>query len=105
MSGPISRTQAPTSHVGQRANGLAGAERLAQNTPPHTSFAATLERASRALESPVASAARASGPTSPMAEAIELQARVYRDAERVELASKLLDHAVGAVKTVLQTRV
>jgi hypothetical protein len=36
--------------------------------------------------------------------ALELQARVYREAERAELISKLVDHTVGAVKTILQTR-
>lgn len=37
-------------------------------------------------------------------QALALQAEVYRHAERVELVSRLLDHAVGAVKTLLQTR-
>jgi hypothetical protein len=33
------------------------------------------------------------------------QAALYREAETVELAARLVDHAVGAIKTVLQTRV
>lgn len=46
------------------------------------------------------------GPEAPDARAaLALQAAVYRHAERVELASRLLDHGVSAVKTVLQTRV
>ena len=34
-----------------------------------------------------------------------LQARIYREAERIELVSKLIDHSVGAMKTILQSRV
>ena len=37
--------------------------------------------------------------------ALELQVAAYRHAEHVELATRLADHAVGAVKTILQTRV
>ncbi len=37
--------------------------------------------------------------------ALELQAAVYRHAERVEIVSRIVDHGVAAVKTVLQTRV
>ena len=57
-----------------------------------------LERADRPVSAPDATGVDA-------ASALALQAEIYRQAERVELASKLLDHAVGAVKTVLQTRV
>lgn len=35
---------------------------------------------------------------------LALQAEVYRQSERVELVSRLVDHAVGAVKTLLQSR-
>ena len=72
---------------------------------PHGGFRTALEGAMRALE-------RAGAPVAPRppgevdaASALALQAEIYRQAERVELASKLLDHAVGAVKTVLQTKV
>lgn len=38
------------------------------------------------------------------ARALALQAEIYQQAERVEIVSKLVDHAVSAVKTLLQTR-
>lgn len=36
---------------------------------------------------------------------LRLQVEMYRQAEQIELASKLLDHGVSAVKTILQTRI
>jgi hypothetical protein len=45
-----------------------------------------------------ASAGRAIGP----AELIALQAGIYRYGEAVDLASRLIDRATGAVKTVVQ---
>ena len=84
-----------------------GAWGEAAAAPPATprqgsSFAQTLERAMGAVE-------RSSGATAAVgdlgpAEALALQATLYRHAERLELASKLLDHGVGAIKTLLQTR-
>lgn len=35
---------------------------------------------------------------------LALQAEVYRESERVEIVSRLVDHAVSAVKTLLQSR-
>jgi hypothetical protein len=46
----------------------------------------------------VASAGQAMGP----AELIALQAGIYRYGEAVDLASRLIDRATGAVKTVVQ---
>lgn len=68
-----------------------------------TAFAEVLTRAIRSVDE------RASAAGSPAnldaAAALRLQASVYREAERVELVSKLVDHAVGSIKTLLQTRV
>ena len=70
---------------------------------PRSSFAEALARAAGRLDAgPKALvAAEALEPR----RVVELQLAVYRHAERVELASKLADHAIGAVKTLLQTRV
>jgi hypothetical protein len=38
------------------------------------------------------------------ARSLALQAEVYRESERVEIVSRLVDHAVSAVKTLLQSR-
>ena len=62
-------------------------------------FADALERA---LRSGRPSAADLS--TQDPRELLELQASLYRDAQRLELASRAVDHAVGALKTLLQTR-
>ena len=35
---------------------------------------------------------------------LALQAEVYRESQRVEIVSRLVDHAVSAVKTLLQSR-
>ena len=62
----------------------------------------------RALGDLDRSAANASPPTAGALDtrgALELQIAVYRHAERVELTSRLIDHGLSAVKTVLQTRV
>jgi hypothetical protein len=68
-------------------------------------FVQALERAMSRLDAtPGVDAARAAGPLDP-GRILELQTAVYEHAERVEIVSKLADHAVGAVKTLLQTRV
>ena len=36
---------------------------------------------------------------------LRVQAEVYRHAEKLEIASKIVDYAVGSVRTLLQTRV
>ena len=72
------------------------------------------ERGTRSFADAVAKAAAsldASPPASPngsqldATSALELQAAVYRHAERIELASKIVDLGVGAIRTLLQTRV
>jgi hypothetical protein len=68
-----------------------------------TSFEATVARAARALDEAV-TAPRPSTTADPAA-LLATQAEIYRHAERLELASRVVDHAVGAVKTILQTRV
>jgi len=85
---------APQASVGPNAGGRAGG-----------GFRAALDGAVRALErADTRVTAPASGEVD-AASSLALQAEIYRQAERVELTSKLLDHAVGSVKTVLQTRV
>ena len=71
---------------------------------PRGGFAGALDHALRALEPQRATSVAATGELDPAA-ALALQASIYRDAERLELASKLLDYGVGAVKTILQTKV
>jgi hypothetical protein len=70
-----------------------------------TGFRAALERALGSLDraTPSLDATRAGAIDAQSA--LELQAEVYRYAERVELTSKLVDHTIGAAKTLLQTRV
>jgi hypothetical protein len=99
----IDRT--PAAHVSSTA-------RARPNEPFGTSpanekragFGETLERVVASLDrtgqSPQTIAADAS-PSSLLA----AQAELYRDAERIELASRLLDHSVSAIKTILQTRI
>jgi hypothetical protein len=67
-------------------------------------FARALDRAAALVDS-------AGGPGTVPAEpldgaaALRLQLSVYRRAEQLELASRVLDSGVSAVKTILQTRV
>lgn len=83
---------------------------VAARTTPAAEAPGAAARFARALERAAASggvggdaAARSSAPLG-AAEALALQADLYARAERLELTSKLLDHGVGAVKTLLQTR-
>jgi hypothetical protein len=87
--------------VDQTAPARAGLETAL--VAPRSSFAQVLARAAGRLDAgprPLG-AAEALEPR----RVVELQLAVYRHAERVELASKLADHAIGAIKTLLQTRV
>jgi hypothetical protein len=70
---------------------------------PSRGFAAAFERALRALERGSAEPPRVSELDAERT--LALQASTYRQVERVELVSRLVDHGVGAVKTILQTRV
>lgn len=87
---------------------VASAGGRATNAAPSTttlgSFARVFERAVGALAHEPAALRLETGDLDANA-ALALQADVYRHAERLELTSKLLDHGVGAVKTLLQTRV
>ena len=51
------------------------------------------------------SAGRTPLDTADPAALLAAQAALYREAERIELASRVVDQGVGAVKTLLQTRV
>ena len=86
---------------------------LSAAAPPHSSasqtggrdaFARALERAAALVDSagnaPAVSAVPLDGGA-----ALRLQLSVYRRAEQLELASRVLDSGVSAVKTILQTRV
>lgn len=68
------------------------------------SFAQVFRDAMRAADRSRPETPRASAIPTDASRALALQAEIYRDAERVELVSKLVDHAVSAVKTLLQTR-
>lgn len=72
-------------------------------TKSSTAFSRILEQTLTGIDRGIA----VPGTTEPLDArgALELQAAVYRHAERLEITSRLLDHGVGAVKTVLQTRV
>lgn len=77
----------------------------ADQSGPRGAFAHALERAFERLdETPGVDAAGAARALDPQ-RILALQAAVYRHAEHVEIVSKVADHAVGAVKTLLQTRV
>lgn len=77
----------------------------ARSSRPAGSFARLLAQMEQRLATGIASEPGAAATGRPLDPAIELQVRVYREAERVELVSKLVDHAVSAAKTVLQTKV
>jgi hypothetical protein len=83
-----SAPSAPAGHPGQR-----------------DAFARALERAMERLDAAPGSGAADVARSLEPRRLLELQAAVYAHAERVEIVSKLADHAVGAVKTLLQTRV
>jgi hypothetical protein len=68
-------------------------------------FARAFEQALRRLDRPDAPATGTATAELDARAALELQAAVYRRAEEIELASRLLDHGVSAVKTILQTRI
>jgi hypothetical protein len=68
------------------------------------SFAAELARAFDAIDRGDGGRIDAATADAPGA-LLEIQMAVYRHAERLELASKIVDYAVGSVKTILQTRV
>jgi hypothetical protein len=89
-------------HAGAGAAAAAAAP-SADGTRAGAGFAAALERALGDLDRGAGTPAATEAPLDARA-ALELQAAVYREAERVELASKLLDHGLAALKTVLQTR-
>lgn len=69
-----------------------------------TSFAKILRDAVNAAERTQTPALPVRNEASDAARSLALQAEVYRQSERVELVSRLVDHAVGAVKTLLQSR-
>lgn len=78
-------------------------------SPPATSigkasFAAILRDAVNAAERTKTPSLPVRNDASDAARSLALQAEVYRQSERVELVSRLVDHAVGAVKTLLQSR-
>jgi len=103
--------------------GSAPQTRLEQTPEPERSFAETLEEAPD-VETPVADAVRdmasslveseqrvdralraaRRGRELDPAHLLALQAGVYRYAQEMELASKLVDKATGAVKQVLQSQ-
>ena len=86
-------------------------DRIAAATPSPTAPSVGAPRpfadaVSRAVASIDASAPAPSVDASlDAAQALELQAAVYRHAERIELTSKIVDLGVGAIRTLLQTRV
>lgn len=68
------------------------------------SFARILRDAVNAVERTQTSSIPVRTDSSDAARTLALQAEVYRQSERVELVSRFVDHAVGAVKTLLQSR-
>ena len=72
--------------------------------PQRESFANLFDRAV-ALADATGAAPATLGDAADARSALELQLVVYRRAERLELASKVLDSGVSAIKTILQTRV
>jgi hypothetical protein len=68
-------------------------------------FARVLARALADVDRSAAGLATSNGAALDARQSLELQAAVYRHVERLELASRLIDHGISAVKTVLQTRV
>lgn len=68
------------------------------------SFSRVLRDAMRSVERNGVAPGRTSPIPHDSLRALELQAEIYRHSERVELVSKLVDHTVSAVKTLLQTR-
>ena len=69
------------------------------------SFAAELSRALGALATGDLASLTAAASAGEEGSLLAAQAAIYRHAERVELASKLVDYGVGGIKTILQTRV
>jgi hypothetical protein len=89
---PVPRAQAgPAGQVGQAPSAFAG---LLQSLAREVQRGESLTRSALGA----ASAGHAIGP----AELIALQAGVYRYGEAVDLASRLVDRATSAVKTVVQ---
>jgi hypothetical protein len=68
-------------------------------------FARSLERALASVDADAARGGADAVRTSDPQRLLELQSAIYRHAERVEIVSRLADHAVGTIKTILQTRV
>ena len=68
------------------------------------SFATILRDAVNAAERTQTPSLPVSNGATDAARTLAVQAEVYRQSERVELVSRLVDHAVGAVKTLLQSR-
>lgn len=96
------RVGPPGSSVPHDASALRPGATVAAIGKP--SFAAVLRDA-------VSAADRSRTPSLPIrtdvsetARHLALQAEVYRESERVEIVSRLVDHAVSAVKTLLQSR-
>ena len=68
------------------------------------SFASVLRDAVQAAERGRSARTPDTPPVTDTARALALQASIYRHAEQVEIVSKVVDHAVSAMKTILQTR-
>ncbi len=99
MSSPVSSSRSHD-HVG----GTVASSPASTAAQANSSFASFLRKAVESADRAHAKALPAPPPGNDTARALALQAEVYRQAERVELASRLVDHAVGAVKTLLQSR-
>ena len=68
------------------------------------SFASVLRDAVQTAERGRAARTPDAAQVTDPARALALQAAIYRHAEQVEIVSKVVDHAVSAMKTILQTR-
>lgn len=82
-------------------------DRAAPQPPVSTgarSFASVLRDAVQSAERGRAARSQEASPVTDPARALALQAAIYRHAEQVEIVSKVVDHAVSAMKTILQTR-
>jgi hypothetical protein len=94
-----------TNGIELNAGGSIATERGgARHFPEAKSFSETLERALARVDRFESTSATAVSDLDART-ALELQASVYMQEERFELISRLVDHGVSAVKTILQTRI
>ena len=107
-SGELALAAEPAARAPAASGAPPGTTRGTAREPPGPSFSEVLRGIGRQLERGEATltrAVQAPGGTAMSPQAlIALQASVYRYTEVVDLATKLVDRAAGAVKTTLQNQ-